>query len=178
MRAHEFISKLYEQNCVPGWQDPDITVLPNNFGRIILGKRLDQACLIVEIQILYYNEKINPDYDNDSYLVYGIRVKNNIIYEYDFQFNRVIKNVGQYQTYEETIKLFSQGISKYLNFNIGESMSNVKSPKLDLFELVPELENKIKRLLMSYESDFSKQQVKELNNNQKHNKDLEIKHSK
>jgi hypothetical protein len=146
MRAREFI---VENKCVPGWQGRDITVLPGNLGSIIIGKRLSESCDVVEVQLLYYNKNINIDVEGDKNLVYGIRIKNNRIIEYDHQMHPTGKDIGKIDSISNIQEYFSRKVSEYLNNIIEESMNNSRN----LFDLVPELKNKIHNVLSEYIRD-------------------------
>jgi len=80
MKIKEIVENM---DCVPGWQSPEIHRAPGNFGVIEIGRRLDDNCQIVEIMMNYYNKQIS---NNPDGLVYGIRLNDRGIMEFDKNF--------------------------------------------------------------------------------------------
>ena len=150
MRAHEFISIIKEsKDCIPGWQDPQIKVLPNNLGRIVIGIRLDEDCKVVEFKYLYYGFSSNNLVDG---VTYGIVIKNNTVYEYDSTDSMTGKIIKDLKI-ENVINYFLSKVSNKMN-NIEESKNKQELISVqDLIKMCPDLLNMLNKPLQSYISD-------------------------
>jgi hypothetical protein len=104
-----------------GWQDSEDTVIPDGLGLIQIGDRVDDKGEIVETMMNYFNSKVS-NYDNG--LVFGIRIKNDEIYEFDYEVNRSGKFVGDFKNRDTVKELFATRVSKYLSNFTRKIMEN------------------------------------------------------
>ena len=135
-----------------GWQDPSHHRLPNGNGLIEIGERIDDSGDVVEVMMNYYNNNISAE---DDGFVYGLRIKDNYVWEYKHLSSPPRRPIGMASDYSLTKNKFDSEVRKFIDtLKEGKFMEN--NTTKSIYDMCPGLESSIDAAMSRYNASAEK----------------------